>query len=86
MKGVKMFFPDLITFEKLREKYEKVTVYKEIISDMITPVMLLNSFVSEDYMFLLESVNIDKTFSRFSFVGKSPKQIVTGKGNNVEIR
>ncbi len=76
-----MIFPEIEDFEKIKEDYDKITVYREIFADTFTPITFLMKFSNEKYLFLLESVNIDKTFSRFSFFGINPTKIILGKGD-----
>ena len=73
-----MIFPDLESFEKIKDKYDKITVYREIFADTFTPISFLMHFANEENIFLLESVNVDKTFSRFSFFGINPSKIIYG--------
>ncbi len=73
-----MIYPDYENFKKIKEKYEKITIYKEVFADTFTPISFLMNYATEDYIFLLESVNIDKTFSRFSFFGIKPAKIIYG--------
>jgi len=80
-----MIYPDYENFKKIKEKYEKITIYKEVFADTFTPISFLMNYATEDYIFLLESVNIDKTFSRFSFFGIKPAKIIYGVGNEVII-
>ncbi len=73
------------SFEKLQNivaDYDRITFYKEVAGDIFTPVSLLKSFSNEKYLVLLESSKLDKTFSRFSFFSKSPKNITLFKGNS----
>jgi anthranilate synthase component 1 len=60
----------------LGETFNRITVYREIEGDLITPVILLKIFENEDNIFLFESANLDKSFSRFSFFGYSPEKII----------
>ncbi len=73
-----MIYPDYDTFKKLSENYEKITIYKEIFADTLNPVSLLINLQQKENLFLLESANIDKTFSRFSFIGFNPSKIILG--------
>ncbi|MEF3255460.1 MAG: chorismate-binding protein [Deferribacterales bacterium] len=71
-----MIFPTKEKFLELSQKYNRVTVYKEIAGDLFTPITLLRNFSNEKYLFLLESANLDKTFSRYSFFGINPSKII----------
>ncbi|MCX8084832.1 MAG: anthranilate synthase component I family protein [Calditerrivibrio sp.] len=74
-----MIFPDKERFLSLAENYNRITVYKEIAGDIFTPIALLRNFSNERNIFLLESANLDKTFSRYSFFGFNPQKIVRFK-------
>ena len=72
-----MVFPEKDFLKKLREKgYTRAVVYREIIGDTITPITLLNAFADRERLFLLESANLDKSFSRFSFIGVDPERVI----------
>ncbi len=71
-----MFKPSLSEFKQSAGKFKRVVVYREIAGDAITPTTLLTSFSDEKYLFLLESANIDKSFSRFTFFGFKPKRVI----------
>lgn len=74
-----MTFPSKEEFLKLAKDYNRVTVYKEIAGDLFTPITLLRNFSNEKYLFLLESANLDKTFSRYSFFGIHPNKVLKFK-------
>ena len=81
-----MIYPDYDEFKNLTEKYEKITIYKEIFADTLNPVNLLLLLSSHQKLFLLESAKIDKTFSRFSFIGIEPEKVLIGRGNQVILK
>ena len=62
-----MIYPELSVFKEIADgaKYDRATVYREIAGDTLTPIALLRNFSNEKHVFLLESANLDKTFSRF---------------------
>ena len=64
-----MFYPKEEEFNHLWEKYEMIPVYKEIVSDIFTPSLFLVAHYEKPYLFLLESANLKKNFSRFTFFG-----------------
>ena len=81
-----MIYPEKEEFLKLSEKYEKITIYKEIFADTLTPVNLLLLLSYCKNLFLLESTKIDKTFSRFSFLGSNPEKVLIGTRDHVIIQ
>jgi anthranilate synthase component 1 len=79
-----MLYPALNRFNEIAEKgYDRATVYREIAGDTLTPIALLRNFSNEKHLFLLESANLDKSFSRFSFFGRKPKRVITFKKGTV---
>ncbi|MCH7495527.1 MAG: anthranilate synthase component I [Candidatus Marinimicrobia bacterium] len=61
-----------------------IPVYKKILADLLTPV---NAYLkirnASDYSFLLESVEGEERFARYSFLGHGPSEILTLKDNEV---
>jgi len=72
-----MVFPKKDFLKDLKDKgFTRAVVYREIIGDTITPITLLNAFSDRKRLFLLESANLDKSFSRFSFIGVDPERVI----------
>ncbi len=81
-----MLFPEKDFLKNLKDKgYKRAVVYREIIGDTFTPITLLNSFAEKDRLFLLESANLDRSFSRFSFLGVEPERVIKIFQRKVEI-
>jgi anthranilate synthase component I len=78
-----MLKPTLNDFKTLAAKYNRIVVYREIAGDAITPITLLMSFSDEKYLFLLESANLDKSFSRFTFFGFKPNRVIKYKNKKL---
>lgn len=58
---------------KYETEYSFIPICKEILSDMLTPILLLKRFAdSSDNFFLLESVEGGEHFGRYSFLGVHP--------------
>lgn len=76
-------YPSQEEFLELSGEYDRITVYREIVGDTFTPITLLRNFSNEENIFLLESANLDKTFSRYSFFGNNPKRVITFKNGQV---
>ena len=64
-----MVFPDYREFANLWERYERIPVYKELMVDTLTPSLFLIKMASNKLVFLLESANLKKNFSRYTFFG-----------------
>lgn len=79
-----MIKPDCNSIIKLSKEYKSIPVYREIYSDIITPISLLRklSQKSQRY-FLLESVEGGKRWGRYSFLGFDPIMRVRCKDKTV---
>ena len=64
-------------FRKMADAGEVVPVCREIPGDMDTPVSVLERFVQDDYVALLESVEGGENLGRYSFLGVNPYGIFT---------
>jgi anthranilate synthase component 1 len=83
MNLAEKIYPERDRFEELAKDYDRVTVYREVMGDTFTPIILLKNFTNKDNLFLLESANLDKTFSRFSFFGNNPKRVITFQNGEI---
>jgi len=81
-----MLHPNCNEFKKMTPEFDRIVIYREIAGDLFTPVsVLINSFQKND-VFLLESANLDKSFSRFSFFGFNPAKVITYRKGLLEVR
>ena len=64
-------------FRALAEKGEVVPVCREIPGDMDTPVSVLERFMQDDCVALLESVEGGENMGRYSFLGVNPYGVFT---------
>ena len=73
-------------FRALAASHTVVPVWVEILADLETPVAAFAKLVPGDEPgFLLESVEHGERWSRFSFVGRRPRAMLTSFGSRVEI-
>ncbi|MBI3601535.1 MAG: anthranilate synthase component I [Candidatus Omnitrophica bacterium] len=73
-------------FLKLSQKGNLIPVYKEILGDCLTPASAyLHLAKKAKYSFLLESIEGQEKFARFSFIARNPSLIVRSKGRTAEI-
>jgi anthranilate synthase component 1 len=76
---VKYFYPDFDAFLKLADKGNTVPVYRQLLSDALTPVTAYNrlampqGFAPAKNAFLLESVVGGERIARYSFVAVDPE-------------
>ena len=69
---------------KLSKKGNLIPVYREVITDMETPVSAFKKIEGE-YSYLLESVEGGEKIGRYSFLGSDPILMVRSKGSKIEI-
>jgi len=80
-----MYHPSLEEFIEKAKEGNLIPVYKEILADMETPVSAFRKIDTDDYAYLLESVERGEKLGRYSFLASSPSIIFKSKGNQVEI-
>ncbi len=74
-------------FKKLAAQGNLVPIYREIMSDLDTPVSAyLKVVANSEYAFLLESVQGGEKWGRYSFLGLDPAALFTVYGDRVEIQ
>ncbi len=73
-------------FLKLSAQGNLIPVYKEILGDLETPVLAYYRLASKSkHSFLLESIEGEEKFARFSFIARDPEVILQSKGNKATI-
>ncbi len=73
-------------FLKLGQKGNLIPVYKEVLGDCLTPTSAyLHLAKKSKYSFLLESIEGQEKFARFSFIARNPSLIIKSKGQKAEI-
>lgn len=74
-----------LTFKKFKElakKHKIVPVFKQVLSDLLTPVAAWAHLCNHSkYGFILESVEKGNNYSRFSYLGIDPKTIIKLENN-----
>ncbi len=78
-----MLYPKKEKFVELAKTHNRITLYREIVGDTYTPISILKNLSNEKNIFLLESANLDKSFSRFSFFGTKPEKVLTFKNKKL---
>ena len=74
--GLNLKTIDFTQFKQAAAKANIVPVYKKIIVDIDTPVSIFDRFKNENGAFLLESVETEKNFGRYSIIGINPFKTV----------
>jgi anthranilate synthase component 1 len=81
----KMYYPPKDIFKKKAREGNLIPVYKEILADLETPLSAFKK-IAGNYAYLLESVEGEEKWARYSFLGSSPSLIFESKGNRVRIK
>ncbi len=68
-----MVKPEFDEFVKLASEFTVVPVWTEVLADLETPVSAFAKLVGDQAGFLFESVEHGERWSRYSFVGRSPR-------------
>lgn len=81
-----MTTPSRADFHALARDHTVVPVWRELLADLTTPVAAFARLCGDEGRgFLLESVEHGERWSRFSFVGRSPRATLTARGRTVEV-
>ncbi len=67
-----MINPDRAEFRALARNHSVVPVWRELLADLTTPVSLFARCVGDGKGFLLESVDRNESWGRWSFIGRNP--------------
>ena len=76
--------PSRDEFRALAAHHTVVPVWRELLSDLTTPVAGFLRIVGDDPGFLLESVEQER-WSRWSFVGRDPIATIVARGDRLEV-
>jgi anthranilate synthase component 1 len=79
------FYPDLETFQSLASTYNMVPVYRQLISDSLTPVSAFRRIDDGGWSFLFESVVGGEKVGRYSFLGVQPFLTFQSFGKSIMI-
>ncbi|HET9691153.1 MAG TPA: chorismate-binding protein [Acidimicrobiales bacterium] len=80
-----MIQPDRATFHDLAASYTVVPVWRELLGDLTTPVAAFTRVAPGERAFLLESVEGGERWSRWSFVGRSPRATLIARGGVLSV-
>lgn len=82
-----MFYPTLEEAKRLSQGHTVVPVAMELYADIRTPIEILRALRGgSEHFFILESVGGGDSWGRYSFLGYSPKLVVTGRDGVVTMR
>ena len=80
-----MILPSLENFKKLSKQGNLIPIYKKIKIKEENPSVLLRKIQEEENIYLLESYEGPKKWSRYSFMGFNPKYIFSSFKNKIKI-
>ncbi len=80
-----MFQPSFDEFKRLSRKGNLIPVYQELLMDLDTPLSFFMRLKRGRHAFLLESVEGNERWARYSFLGIRPYLILKAKGRRIEI-
>src|SRR5260370_39752746 len=79
------YFPDFESFQSLAGQSDLVPVYRQLVSDTLTPVSAYCRIQEGECAFLFESVIGGERGGRYSFLGADPFLRIHAYGNRVII-
>src|SRR5205085_6988908 len=79
------FFPDFESFQRLAGKSDLVPVYRQLVSDTLTPVSAYCRIQEGECAFLFESVIGGERIGRYSFLGADPFLRIDAFGSRVVV-
>src|SRR6266568_4797583 len=79
------YTPDFATFQQLSRLSDLVPVYRQLVSDTLTPVSAYCRIQQGECAFLFESVVGGERIGRYSFLGSDPFLRIDAFGNRVVI-
>lgn len=82
---LRMYHPDKKEFIRRSKVGNLISVYREILADMETPVSAFRKIGGNGHSFLLESVEGGERLARFSFLGTGPALVMKSKGREVQL-
>ena len=68
------------------QEHQTIPVYKRFLADLLTPVAAwVHLSKKADYAFLLESVEKENQYARYSYVGVNPQKILSHKDGQTTV-
>jgi len=81
-----MVTPSLEEVKKYSSEYKYVPVKKEIFSDIKTPIQVLKILKNiSSHVYMLESVENQENWGRYTFLGYQPKRCITCENGNLKV-
>jgi len=83
---VATYYPDFDTFKHYARRGNTIPVYRQVLSDSLTPVTAYRQIAGGADSFLLESVVGGERVARYSFTGANPFMTLRAFGHRVRIQ
>ncbi|MGD9856844.1 MAG: anthranilate synthase component I, partial [Planctomycetaceae bacterium] len=77
--------PDFATVRQLAASARLVPIYRQILSDTLTPVSAFHKLGDDEHAFLFESVVGGERIGRYSFLGSGPFLQLEAYGHDVAV-
>jgi anthranilate synthase component 1 len=79
------YFPDFTTFESLCPHADLVPLFRQLVSDTLTPVSAYSRIQQGECAFLFESVVGGERIGRYSFIGSDPFLRIDAYGQRIAV-
>jgi anthranilate synthase component 1 len=86
LRTIMPYFPDFQTFSRLAAGHSLVPVYRQLVSDTLTPVSAYARLPHREDSFLFESVVGGERIGRYSFLGAEPYRWIEAAGTQITLR
>src|ERR1700689_1375701 len=83
---MRRYFPNFSAFSDAAKTAQIVPVYRQLLSDRLTPVGAFDLLEKEDYAFLLESVVGGEKIARYSFIAAGPRTVYQVSGGKPSLQ
>ena len=83
---MKRYYPDFETFTTYARRGNTIPVYRQLMSDSLTPVSAYRQIAGGADSFLLESVVGGERIARYSFTGANPFMTIRAHGHRVRVQ
>src|SRR3989339_1119914 len=80
-----MFRPSFEEFRLLAQQGNLIPIYQELLMDLETPLSFFRRLDKDNHAFLLESVEGNERWARYSFLGTHPYLVFKSGGKQIEI-
>ncbi len=77
--------PSRAEFHELAARFRVIPLRRTVLADQVTPVAVFGRLCGDGPGFLLESVDHGGRWSRWSFVGRSPRARVTSRDGHISV-